>query len=262
MAEPATRGAVQSAEVLRYAGGVPSAAQDELATEEPIEIRVDGEPWTVVMRTPGEDLELAVGLLRSEQMIEGPGELASVLRCGDGPDEMIDVLRTDSARSRRTPRRSLLASTSCGVCGKRAIEDLGRQLPAHDARIDLDPSALAALPERLRAAQAVFARTGGLHAAGIFSVGGEPLVIREDVGRHNAVDKCVGHLLLRDTPPEARILVVSGRVSFEIVQKAWAYGLRAIVAVSAPSSLAVELSRSARIALYGFARGSSINEYA
>ena len=259
---PAGELGIRRTDVLRTQGGRSVPAEDELAVEEPIEIRVDGEPWTVVMRTPGDDLELAVGLLRAEQMIAGVDELASVVRCGDGPDEMVDVLRTEAAKGRRKPRRSLLSTTSCGVCGKRAIEDLHKSLSPYPERRSPPVELCLELPRRLAEGQALFTRTGGLHAAAIFGFDGALKVLREDVGRHNAVDKCVGHLLLQGAAPSGLVLVVSGRSSFEIVEKAWSAGISAIVAVSAPSSLAVELARAARIALYGFARGDAINQYA
>ncbi len=243
-------------------GQAPIARRDAVATEEPIALRVDGAEWTVVMRTPGHDLELAVGLLWAEGVIADAADIASVLRCEDAPeDEVIDVRRTPSAQARPPPPRSLLSSTSCGVCGKRAIEDLSIRTPPFRAQRPHDPRLLAGLPERLRQGQALFDQTGGLHAAGVFQGSGELLVLREDVGRHNAVDKCVGHLVLNERARTHTILVVSGRVSIEIVQKAWVAGIQTVVAVSAPSSLAVSLARASGLALFGFARGGAINAY-
>lgn len=243
-------------------GEAPAPRQDAVAAEEPIALRVDGAEWAVVMRTPGHDLELAVGLLWAEGVITDPADIASVLRCEDTPeDQVVDVRRTEAARARPPPARTLMSSSSCGVCGKRAIEDLTIRTPPLPPQRPHDPLLLAGLPERLRQGQSLFDQTGGLHAAGIFGPSGALLVLREDVGRHNAVDKCVGHLVLSERARTDTILVVSGRVSFEIVQKALVAGIPTVVAVSAPSSLAVSLARASGIALYGFARGGAVNAY-
>lgn len=260
--DPRDQGSTAVEIVHHRPGQAPIARQDAVATEEPLALRVDGAEWTVVMRTPGHDLELAVGLLWAEGVITDPADIASVLRCEDAPeDQAIDVRRSAAAQARPPPARTLLSSTSCGVCGKRAIEDLSIRTPPFPAGRSPDPLLLAGLPERLRQGQSIFDQTGGLHAAGVFRGSGELLVLREDVGRHNAVDKCVGHLVLNEGARADTILVVSGRVSFEIVQKAWVAGIQTVVAVSAPSSLAVSLARASGIALFGFARGDAINAY-
>ena len=245
----------------------------DVVTEEPLEIRVDGHPLAVVMRTPGDDLELAAGFLRAEGIVRNADDIALIAHCRDGDDpDLSNVVNVRLTEERRTDagqrlaalhaERSTVTSASCGVCGKRTIESLQVDAPPFDRPIPVDPRVVTVLPERLRAAQTVFEATGGLHAAGLFDATGQGLIVREDVGRHNAVDKVIGALILReaDIAPDA-ILMVSGRTSFEIVQKALVARIRTIAAVSAPTSLAVELSRSSRMTLMGFVRGSTFNVY-
>ena len=242
-----------------------------LAAEEPLEIRVSGEPIAVTMRTPGDDFDLVAGFALSEGLIAGPGDLAGLRYCGgadaDGHNtyNVIDlVFSGDAARLAPTISRNFYTSSSCGVCGKASI-DAVRVRSAFDVSADdvtVGAGLLAALPDRLRAAQKVFASTGGLHAAGLFDAAGDMLILREDVGRHNAVDKVVGWAVRENRLPLSRtVLMVSGRASFELVQKAYVAGIPVLAAVSAPSTLAVEFAESDGLTLVGFLRGSSMNVY-
>jgi FdhD protein len=246
---------------------------DLLAGEEPLGIRVDGTALTMTMRTPGDDLELAAGFLVSENVIRSPADIASMTVCDgttcghvdhDGLGNIVDVMLAPGVTVPDGARRSFLTTSACGVCGKTSIRDicvLPRAAVAGDAA-RVSPAVLALLPDRLRAAQRVFSRTGGLHAAGLFSTDGGLVAIREDVGRHNAVDKIVGWALLASRLPLAEhILLVSGRASFELVQKAVLAGIPVLAAVSAPSSLAVGLAEEAGLTLVGFLRGASMNVY-
>jgi formate dehydrogenase accessory protein FdhD len=260
--------------VMAFADGAFSSRADAVATEEPLEIRLAGEPLAVVMRTPGHDLDLTAGFLAAEGIVRAARDLAALRHCHQGTDpELLNVVdvtlagaRAEGAEAlmaRRRAERATITSTSCGVCGKRSIEALHCDAPPFEAPPRLDPAVILALPARLRAAQVVFHATGGLHAAAVFSAQGDLLVAREDVGRHNAVDKCVGHLLLQERAPEpGMILMVSGRTSFEIVQKALSARIQTVLAVSAPSSLAVELAGASRMGLVGFLRGGAFNVYA
>jgi FdhD protein len=244
---------------------------ETLAAEEPREIRVDGEAIAVTMRTPGDDFDLVAGFALSEALIASPADLAGLRYCAgadaDGRNtyNVIDLVFSDAAaRPAPTISRNFYTTSSCGVCGKASI-DAVRVRSAFDVGADdvkVGPGLLAALPDRLRAAQKVCASTGGLHAAGLFDVAGEMLVLREDVGRHNAVDKVVGWAVRENRLPLARtVLMVSGRASFELVQKAYVAGIPVLAAVSAPSTLAVEFAESVGLTLVGFLRGSSMNVY-
>jgi len=245
---------------------------ETLATEEPLEIRVDDRRVAVTMRTPGADFELAVGWLHAEGLLPAREALAGVRYCTDAelaPDERFNVVTVDlrdPAEGRRIAERRFVVTSACGVCGREVIGELRSRVPSLDASAGpwLDAPWLAGLPDRLRAAQPVFDRTGGLHAAGLFTApGGDLVVVREDVGRHNAVDKVVGWALLEDRLPlSGTVLVVSGRASFEIVQKAVAAGIPALVAVSAPSSLAVTVARDLGLTLAAFARAGRLTVYA
>ncbi len=230
------------------------AKLDEVAVEEPLEIRVDGRPLAVTMRTPGQDEELALGFLYGEALIEGPRA------AGPPADFAGNTVDVAGPLLRDPGERRFYTSSSCGVCGKGAIE----QVVIDSAPIATGPvvsrELIAQLPDRL--AQPAFERTGGLHAAGLFDAAGELLFSREDVGRHNALDKVIGHALLGGMTPLAdRIVCVSGRLSFELVQKAAVAGAPILVGVSAPSSLAVSLAGERGITLCGFARGASVNVY-
>jgi FdhD protein len=245
---------------------------DMLAVEEPLEIRVGGEPLTVTMRTPGDDIDLAAGFLFCEGIVAGASDLISIRICGapggapDAEANVADVRLTGHAQDAAALlRRSFLTTSACGICGKESIETV-RTRAAYDVSADdvaVDPAALLRMPDRLRDAQRVFARTGGLHAAGLFTAAGDLIALREDVGRHNAVDKVVGWALRAGRLPlHGCVLVVSGRASFELVQKALMAGVPVLAAVSAPSSLAAELADETGMTLAGFVRGSSMNIYA
>lgn len=258
--------------VVRRAAGRATRRPDTLAVEEPLEIRIDGEPFTVTMRTPGHDVELALGFLLAEGAIARPEDVVTARHC---PDAALDadgnpthnVVEVHLAPGVERPARALrrVVTSACGVCGTESIAALRARLPldlgADEMRIA--PTTIAALPDALRAAQRVFDRTGGLHAAGLFTATGDLVVVREDVGRHNAVDKVVGWALQAGLVPlTGHVLQVSGRASFELVQKAWAAGCPVLAAVSAPSSLAVDLAEQAGMTLVGFSRGDSFNVYA
>jgi FdhD protein len=246
---------------------------DLLAAEEPLGIRVGGTALTMTMRTPGDDLELAAGFLVSEAVVRSPADIAEVKLCDgtacghadhDGMGNIADVTLAAGVTVAPGAQRNFLTTSACGVCGKASIADIcvlpHAALAGDPARFA--PAVLAALPGRLRDAQRVFSRTGGLHAAGLFTAEGELVAVREDVGRHNAVDKVVGWALLDDRLPLAGcILLVSGRASFELVQKAVLAGIPLLAAVSAPSSLAVDLAEEAGLTLVGFLRGPSMNVY-
>ncbi len=267
---------------------------DTVAVEEPLEIRIAGEPLTVTMRTPGHDLELAAGFLVSEGAIGESSDVRAAIHCG-GPGSapapsplialgappvatlattsaentynVLDIALAPAAADAVAGRVRAFATTSaCGVCGAASIEMIEKQ-SRHDVSTDavtVEAALLAGLPDRLRAGQAAFDKTGGVHAAALFdATTGELLVLREDVGRHNAVDKVVGWAVLEDRLPlSATVLQVSGRASFELVQKAVMAGIPILSAVSAPSSLAVELATKAGLTLAGFVRGASMNVYA
>lgn len=253
---------------------------DLLATEEPLGIRVDGEALTMTMRTPGEDIELTAGFLVSEAIVADKDDVKEIKLCDgttcrherhDDHDigNITDVTLTTAATAvANAKRRSFMTTSACGVCGKTSVDDIcvlpRAPLAADDTRFDA--ATLATLPARLRGAQKVFASTGGLHAAGLFTPAGDLIAIREDVGRHNAVDKIVGWALLSGRLPlRGSVLLVSGRASFELVQKAVLAGIPLLAAVSAPSSLAAELAEESGLTLVGFLRGgpggSSMNVY-
>ena len=235
---------------------VPGAVVDDVvAVEEPLEIRIAGVPVAVTMRTPGHDEELALGFCLSEGLrpLEArvPDDLAANTVEVDAPGADVGRLQ-----------RSFYTSSSCGVCGKGALEAVAVEAPRVESDLHVDAALVAQLPDRLRAGQAAFEATGGLHATGLFSADGELLCVREDVGRHNALDKVVGRAFLDGLLPLSRsILCVSGRLSFELVQKAAVAGCPLLVAVGAPSSLAVELAADRGITLCGFVRGGSLNVY-
>ncbi|MEI7054194.1 formate dehydrogenase accessory sulfurtransferase FdhD [Nocardioides sp. CCNWLW239] len=257
--------------VLRVRDGVISRRPDKLAAEEPMEIRVNGRPLTVTMRTPGGDFDLAVGFLVSEGVVHSADDVASVRYCagatadGGNTYNVVDVgLAAHVPPPDASLERSFYTTSSCGLCGKASLEAV-RTSSAWSVAEDtlrVTPELLTVLPERLREAQRVFDSTGGLHAAGLFDAEGNLLCIREDVGRHNAVDKVIGHALREGLVPlRSSILMVSGRASFELVQKAVMAGIPLLAAVSAPSSLAVDLADDNGLTLVGFLRGTSMNIY-
>jgi FdhD protein len=238
-----------------YARVEHDGRSDEVAVEEPLEIRVEGEPLAVTMRTPGNDEELALGFLYGEGLIEGPAE------AGPGADLAANTIEVAGPLRRDPGARRFYATSSCGVCGKGALEEVAVHSPPLPGGPTVERSLLASLPARL--SQPAFERTGGLHATGLFSSGGELLLSREDVGRHNAMDKVVGRALLEGwLPLHDRILCVSGRLGFELVQKAAVAGAPIRVGVGAPSSLAIELAADRGLTLCGFARGGAVNVYA
>ncbi len=241
---------------------------DTLAVEEPLEIRLGQTPLTVTMRTPGDDIDLALGWLVAEGAIRGSADVVSVRErsqaMAEGPPAR--SVEIELAPGVTAPRaRAFLTSSACGVCGADAIATIigrgGDALSDDDSVVSAD--VLTTLPDQLRAEQSTFTRTGGLHAAGLFTVSGDLVAVREDVGRHNAVDKVVGWALRHDRLPlRATVLQVSGRASFELAAKAVAAGIPVLSAISAPSTLAVDLARDSGLTLAGFVRGQSFNVYA
>lgn len=234
---------------------------DTVAVEEPLEIRLDGHPVAVVMRTPGHDEELATGFLITEGIIS---KIDDIRKTDPRPDEnrILLFLRDDVRVDLAKLTRHFFTGSSCGLCGKATLDAIFSEFPPITRRLEIEEAAILSAPEKLRAAQDTFQTTGGLHAAGLFSAAGELLVCREDVGRHNAVDKVVGHALEHDWDLENTLLLVSGRISFEIMQKSLAARIPAVAAISAPSSLAVEFARSSGQTLIGFLRPPGFNRYA
>jgi FdhD protein len=240
-------------DVLRLPGG--GRERDELAVEEPLEIRVNGEPVAVTMRTPGHDEELALGFLLSEGVSPRDASLPDDL-AANTVDVAVDDFDPEPLR------RNFYTTSSCGVCGKGALEAVAVEAPRVESALRVSAEIVSELPDRLRAAQPTFAATGGLHATGLFGVEGTPIVVREDVGRHNAFDKVVGRAFLDGLLPLVdKVVCVSGRLSFELVQKGVVAGVPVLVAVGAPSTLAVELARDRGITLCGFVRDGRMNVY-
>src|SRR5690349_9747863 len=269
-----TRPAAPGLRVRKWDAGRWSEAPDAVVTEEPLQLMLDGEPLSVVMRTPGQDVELALGLFYAEGITRSLDAIKSMrISAESGESESnieLDASIVESnhidvrmaGKPLRKPERSMLASSACGVCGAVLIEDLRRDLSKLGDGPPVDPGLLPRLVERLRSGQGVFERTGGLHGAGLFTASGEEICVREDVGRHNAVDKVVGRMLLDGRLPASdAILVVSGRAGYEIVQKAITAGVPVVAAVGAPSSLAVALAREFGQTLVGFLRGERFNVY-
>lgn len=257
--------------VVRLSGAGERRRPDTLAAEEPFEIRVNGTPLTVTMRTPGDDVELAHGFLLSEGVIGAREDVLTARYCASTDDDgantynLLDVtLAPDVPEPDPSVTRNFYTTSSCGVCGKAALDAvrLSTRFPPGSSHARVSSATLAALPDRLRAKQKIFGSTGGIHAAGLFTVDGEPLAVREDVGRHNAVDKVLGWALLADRVPLGEcVLLVSGRASFELAQKAAMAGVPVLAAVSAPSSLAVDVAEEQGMTLVGFLRGDSMNVY-
>ncbi|MFF3244877.1 formate dehydrogenase accessory sulfurtransferase FdhD [Streptomyces sp. NPDC002870] len=258
---------------IRIRDGAVSTRPDTLVAEEPLEIRLNGKPLAITMRTPGDDFALAAGFLVSEGVIGAAAEVRNIVYCAGATDDgantynVVDVqLAPGVPVPDITLERNVYTTSSCGLCGKASLDAVrtNTRFPIADTPpVRVEPALLACLPDRLRAAQRVFDRTGGLHAAALFSEEGELLDIREDVGRHNAVDKLVGRALQDGRLPLSRmILLVSGRASFELAQKAVMAGIPVLAAVSAPSSLAVDLAAETGLTLVGFLRGANMNVYA
>jgi FdhD protein len=256
----------ESVPVVRVRAGESERAADVVAAEEPLEIRLQGESVAVTMRTPspGEDAELAVGFLTGEAIVSPPDVVrVSECRAPGGDGGVADVVLRPGSAPTGGWQRSFYASSSCGICGKASIDAVRLAAPPVGDGPVLGYELLAALPAALRSEQRVFERTGGLHAAGLFDANGELQLLREDVGRHNAVDKLVGRAALDGCLPLSdQVLMVSGRASFEIVQKALLAGIPIVAAVSAPSGLAVRLARESNMTLVGFLRPGGFNVYA
>ncbi len=258
--------------VLRLDGDHVTTRPDVLVAEEPLEIRVAGVPVSVTMRTPGDDFDLVAGFLVTEGVVSDADELVAMRYCagatadGGNTYNVIDIaLAAGTAPPDLSVQRNFYTTSSCGVCGKASIDAIRTRTrwPVTADPVRIRPDVLAGLPDALRAAQRVFDRTGGLHAAGLFTAEGELRCLREDVGRHNAVDKVVGWATREGLLPlREAVLLVSGRASFELVQKALMAGVPALAAVSAPSSLAAELAEEAGMTLVGFLRGATMNVYA
>jgi FdhD protein len=270
-----TRPAAPGLQVRKWSAGHWTDEPDAVVTEEPLQLMLEGKPLSVVMRTPGHDLELCLGLMFAEGIVRAPQDVSLMhISVEAGETEAGIHVEPDLVESnqvdvrfvgepRRKPERSMLSSSACGVCGTVLIEDLRRDLALLPDGPEVDPSLLPGLVDILREGQGVFDRTGGLHAAGLFSATGKLLCVREDIGRHNAVDKVVGRALLDgNLPASTSILVVSGRAGYEIVQKAISAGIPVLAAVGAPSSLAVALAREFNQTLVGFLRGDRFNVYA
>ncbi|WP_405017734.1 formate dehydrogenase accessory sulfurtransferase FdhD [Kitasatospora sp. NBC_00070] len=255
--------------VVRLRGDERAERADVLAGEEPLEIRVGGEPLTVTMRTPGHDFDLVAGFLVGEGMLHTAAELAALRYCAGTDADGLNTYNVVDAtlrggRPALTTHRNLLTTSACGLCGRDTVEAVRTHVHWSLAadRVPVRPQVLYGLPDRLRAAQKAFDSTGGLHAAGLFTAEGELLCAREDVGRHNAVDKVVGWALREGRLPlVGHLLLVSGRASFELTQKAALAGIPVLAAVSAPSSLAVDLAEELGLTLVGFLRGEGANVY-
>lgn len=257
--------------VVRVRDGAVTRRPDTLTVEEPMELRLDGRALTVTMRTPGHDFDLAVGFLVSEGVVGSAEEVASVRYCAGATEDgsnTYNIVEVGLAPGVAVPdlalERNFYTTSSCGLCGKASLEAVrtSTRWGVAEDPLRVTTATLAELPDRLREAQKVFESTGGLHAAGLFTADGDPIHVREDVGRHNAVDKVIGAALREGRLPlRETILMVSGRASFELVQKAVMAGIPMLTAVSAPSSLAVDLAREQGLSLVGFLRGASMNLY-
>jgi FdhD protein len=253
-------------EVTRLEQGAARTDADWVAREEPLEIRVEGRSIAVTMRTPGHDEDLAAGFLLTEGVVKSAADIFEISLCPATTEggNVADVLLTSGVQVNwGSLTRHVFASSSCGVCGKATLDAVFAHFPAVTSAFKVSSALLQTLPDKLRAAQETFERTGGLHASGIFDRSGSLVVLREDVGRHNALDKALGHCLRSGRLPLGdHILMVSGRVSFELMQKALAAGIPVVAAISAPSSLAVEFARGSGQTLVGFLRGDRMNVYA
>jgi FdhD protein len=261
---------IRAASVIRVGESGASEVTDATAVEEPLEIRLHDRPFVVIMRTPGADRELAAGFLLSEGIVGSAAELGAVERCRSpdhvGAHNVVNVFLLAEPRARvealLAQRRNVVANSSCGICGRVTIDSLKTRALPLDETIRLDRAVVQTLPDALRSRQSLFDQTGGLHGAALFTTGGAFVAMAEDVGRHNAVDKVIGAMLLEERVPlKGHALAVSGRTSFEIVQKAWIAGIEIVCAVSAPTSLAIALAAEAGITLVGFVRGRGFNIY-
>ncbi len=265
---PPDEDTLHSVPVARVRDGATTPDEDAVAREEPLALQLGSQSLAVVMRTPGDDEELATGFLVTERVVACASDVVAVRHCtlAPSPEAVDNVIRVTLAPEIEVDldalRRNLYASSSCGICGKATLESVLAVAPPLDDPTRLPPAFFRDLPEQLRRGQATFARTGGLHAAALFQADGRLCVVREDIGRHNAVDKVVGWAARSGRLPlSGHVLLVSGRISYEIVQKALAARIPVVAAVSAPSSLAVDLAREARMALVGFLREGRFNVY-
>ena len=260
---PMSHVAIRPVDVLRR--GESETTRDHVAVELPLEVRLNGHPFAVIMRTPGDDRDLALGFLFTEGLVRSAADVQRVDLDADASLANVVFVRgrDELVAEALAGRRQVAMSSSCGMCGRRSLATLAIDAPPCEADWSVPASAVAGLPDALREAQSAFARTGGLHAAALFRTDGTLEASAEDVGRHNAVDKLLGRMLAASRLPLAEsLLFVSGRSSFEIVQKAWMGGIPFVAAVSAPSSLAVDLAREAGITLLGFVRDGRFNVYA
>jgi FdhD protein len=245
--------------------GAKATHDDAIAVEAPLEVRLGGKPLTVLMRTPGHDVELVAGFLFGEGIISDADELLAVEHAPDVSDaECGDVVNVSLRTARRTPNdRPFFSNSSCGICGKQSLAAIEVRAQPVQSELAVSRRVLTELSERLKSAQPVFARTGGVHASGLFTPAGELIAVREDVGRHNALDKLIGWALTEGRVPLSdHLLLVSGRVSYELVQKAIAAGIPLVAAVGAPSSLALQLAERFHVTLVGFLRATGMNVYA
>ncbi len=253
--------------ILRFENAAPIARRmDDVASEEPLEIRVEGEPLVVAMRTPGQDEELAAGWLVSEGIVRSRAEIADVVsRPGETTARaaMVDVMLAEPSRFEAAKhRRAVMSNSSCGLCGAASVAQVLRDFPRIESAVLINANVLYSLPARLAENQPTFQRTGGIHACALFDRQGALVAVREDVGRHNALDKLLGWALLAGRLPLAEgVLLLSGRVSFEMIQKALAAGIPIVVAIGAPSSLAVELAGTSGMTLVAFLRERTFNVY-
>lgn len=268
MATPKPPSSAASRPVQRIKDRCVTFEDDRLAVEEPLEIRVDDEPLAVTMRTPGHDLDLAAGFAFTEGLVRHPDELESVEPCAEATQgnvllvKLADEAAAARAKKIQCARREIYMSSSCGLCGKQTLDRIEQDVRPIKGDFTVRREVLSAMPETMRKAQPTFDQTGGLHAAGLFTPSGELRVLREDVGRHNAVDKVIGWaVLLGSVPIDPGVLLVSGRASFEILQKAAMAGIAVVAAVSAPSSLAVDFAARFDITLVGFLRPGRMNVY-
>jgi len=261
---------VREVDVVHATGANTTRRTDQAAVEEPVEIRVHGAPFVVIMRTPGADRELTAGFLLAERVVHTAGDLLEIgvneRPATPSQANTIEVTLAPAAFARAAAmlaqRRPIAVNSSCGACGQRSIDDLMKGVSTINGNLHIGGELIRSLPERLRAGQRVFEATGGLHAAALFDLNATPVAFAEDVGRHNAVDKVIGARFLAGALPLAKhVLFVSGRTSFEIVQKAVVAGVPVVAAVSAPSSLAIDLAITAGVTLIGFVRGDSFNVY-
>jgi FdhD protein len=247
----------------------PLTNNDSLAVEEPLEIRVRGQAIAVTMRTPGHDEELAAGFLLSEGILKRRADIVEIAHCRADAESALTgnilnvFLAPDVELDLDRLTRHVFSASSCGLCGKASIETVHQQFAPVEKPLEIPIEILLTLPLKLRGAQKTFQSTGGLHAAGLFNINGSLVAAREDIGRHNAVDKILGHAFFKDSLPlNNHVLMVSGRASFEIMQKALAAGIRCVAAISAPSSLAADFARESNQCLYGFVRENAANRYA